>query len=393
MKIAILIERADPGLGGAERSVRDLAGELNRRGLEATILAATGGCPAEHLTILFPDQKDKRTSLAEFEAALKGHLQTNSYDLIHSTLPISMADVYQPRGGSYRQTLLQNIQSYPNPVSRAYKRAFHSLNTRRTQYLEAEEALLQTNPHVIVAALSEYVKSHFVKHYSLPEERIAVIPNGVSLPAAIDDASVRAFRIQILEAARLPQDQQAILYLFAANNFRLKGLRELILALSRAVKQSSIPLILAAAGSGKPAPYRNLAWMQNVDTHVVFCGPLTEVHTALTACDAAVLPTWYDPSSRFILEALALAKPVITTKLNGAAEMFESGRHGIVIDRPRNIGALADALLRYADPEAIQQASNAIREDTLREKVSIGRHAEQLISLYKRILRRKNGTT
>lgn len=392
MKIAILTERANIALGGAERSVRDLAGELKRRGLEVTILAAAGDSDSEDLHILCPDQKGKRTPLSVYEEALKKHLQNHRYDLIHSTLPILSADVYQPRGGSYRQTLIQNIRSYPNPLGRLFKRAFHSLNRRRTEYLRAEENLLRTNPHVIVAALSEYVKGHFVRHYGLTEDRITVIPNGVQLPQRADLETLTAIRKQILKQADLEQDFDAIIFLFAANNFRLKGLRELILALSKAARITSAPLVLAVAGKGNQAPWRNLAWLKGIDSRVVFLGPLPDLAAALEAADATVLPTWYDPSSRFILEALALRKPVITTAFNGAAEFVRSGRHGSVIDRPGNIEALADALIGLSSRESIEQKTRAITEDNLREKVSIARHAELLISLYKKILDRKNKT-
>lgn len=392
MKIAILTERADVTLGGAERSVRDLSGELKRRGLDVTVLAATGDSDSDNLHILCPNQKFKRTPLAVFEEALTNHLRSHHYDLIHSTLPILSADVYQPRGGSYRQTLIQTIRSYPNPLSRLFKRTFHSLNQRRTEYLKAEENLLRTNPKVIVAALSEYVKGHFVRHYRLPEDRIAVIPNGVSLPQQATAETLTALRNRILDRTGPGHNPDAIIFLFAANNFRLKGLRELILALSKTARITLTPLNLAVAGKGNQAPWRNLAWLKGIDQRVVFIGPLPDLAAALEACDAAVLPTWYDPSSRFILEALALGKPVITTAFNGAAEFIQHGRHGFVIDRPGNIEALTDALIGLSSRETLEQRTRAITEDNLREKVSIARHAEQLISLYKKILDRKNKT-
>jgi glycosyltransferase involved in cell wall biosynthesis len=83
---------------------------------------------------------------------------------------------------------------------------------------------------------------------------------------------------------------------------------------------------------------------------------------------------------------LAVAKPVITTRYNGAAELFVNNRHGIVIDSPENIEALAEAMSFYADPANVEQAANAIVEDNLREKISIGRHAKQMVELYQSIL-------
>jgi UDP-glucose:(heptosyl)LPS alpha-1,3-glucosyltransferase len=102
-----------------------------------------------------------------------------------------------------------------------------------------------------------------------------------------------------------------------------------------------------------------------------------------------VLPTFYDPCSRFILEALAAGKPVITTRFNGASELFTNNRHGRVIDRPDNITALADALAHFTEPANIQRASQAIMEDNIKQKVSISRAAGQLKEVYDAILAKR----
>ena len=112
LNVAIIIERTEVGLGGAERSVSELTAELRRQGVAATILAAKGE-PGEHTKILCGDFTGKRVPLKMFEKSVRRHLETTPYDIVHSTLPLSIADIYQPRGGSYRQAMLQNIVSYP----------------------------------------------------------------------------------------------------------------------------------------------------------------------------------------------------------------------------------------------------------------------------------------
>ena len=109
----------------------------------------------------------------------------------------------------------------------------------------------------------------------------------------------------------------------------------------------------------------------------------------MSITDVAVLPTFYDPSSRFILEALAAGKPVITTKFNGATDLFENNRHGKVIDTPENIDALAEAIRYFTDTNNIEKTSQAIIEDNLKENISIGRAAGELMTVYESILQRK----
>ena len=75
--------------------------------------------------------------------------------------------------------------------------------------------------------------------------------------------------------------------------------------------------------------------------------------------------------------------------------MFVDNRHGAIIDSPNNIKKLAEAIKHFTNTENIQNASQAIVEDNLKEKISIRRSAEKLQSLYEQIIeiRRLNTDT
>ena len=146
---------------------------------------------------------------------------------------------------------------------------------------------------------------------------------------------------------------------------------------------------LAVVGEGRIDGPQRLARRLGGEDRVVFLGPLNQVQNAIAAADVGILPTFYDPSSRFILETLAAGKPVVTTRFNGAADHFTDGRHGIVVDSPYNIPALAEAIRYFTVPENLRRAAQAIAQDRLAEKISICRVANELLGVYERILERK----
>ncbi len=387
IKTALIIERADIALGGAERSVFELASQLSLLDVKVTVLAAKGQTTAKNINILCAERPGKRTSLADFEKVLINHLIENRYDIIHSTLPFDFADIYQPRGGSYPEAIIRNAASYQNRLISSYKLITHYANLRRSALLRAEGQLCQDSGRTIVAAVSEYVKRQFKQHYDLCDERIVVIPNGVKPHKKINTEEADALRRQIFAALDITEADDPAKFLFVANNFRLKGLSGLIGAVALTSRRKTTrPIYLVVAGVGSSRKYRHLAKKLGVSDRIVFLGRLRHIQNALSISDVAVLPTWYDPCSRYILEALAAAKPVITTRYNGAAELFVNNRHGIVIDSPDDVEALAEAMSFYADPANVKQAANAIVEDNLREKISIGRHAKQMVELYQSIL-------
>lgn len=385
MKIALIIERMDIQLGGAERSISELSQALSDQGLDVTLLAARGRSDSIHGHVLC-EGSGNRTSHTTFAKALKTHLCSHSYDIVHSVLPFDFADIYQPRGGTYAETIEQNAASFQNPLVANIKRRLAFTNRRRQQWLAAERSLSSGPKGPVIAALSQYVVRQFKQHYRTPDDRVVLITNGVRIPPAFDLDSVDAFRMTLFDRLNLPSESSAVLFLFAAHNFRLKGLKPLLHAFAHARRSNRVLLI---AGHGNQAPYHRLIEKLGLQHQVLFLGNVSTVELALAVSHVAVLPTFYDPASRFIIEALAAYKPVITTRFNGACDLFEPNRHGLVIDTPTDIPALALALNTLTDNETRHTMTDAIRQDHLRQKVGIDRVAQELIDLYTAILIKK----
>jgi UDP-glucose:(heptosyl)LPS alpha-1,3-glucosyltransferase len=380
-KVAIIIERTDIALGGAERSISEVTDALSALGLEVHLLAAKGACGSANTHILCQDSSGKRATLATFAAAIQQHLAKTHYDVVHSVLPLDFADLYQPRGGTYAESMLRNAASYANPLVRLYKRATSCANLRRMELLRAERRLCQGSKGPVVAALSQYVVDQLHRHYATSPERVVLTLNGVATGGKVDADEVQALHSRIAGATR----RDPIVFLFAAHNFRLKGLDRLI----RALALTESPACLAVVGAGKIDSYQRLARRLGVESRIAFLGPLKQVRSAIAAADVGILPTFYDPSSRFILEALAAGKPVITTRFNGATDHFTDGRHGVVIDSPDNVPALAEAIRHFTVADNIRRAAQAIVEDKLAENISIRRVASELLGVYERIQERK----
>ena len=393
MKIAIIMERADTALGGAERSVFELAAALSALGLGVDILAAKGEGSGGNVHVLCPEGSGPRVNYFVFEKEVRRHLAGRTYDIAHSVLPFDFADVYQPRGGTYAESILRNAASYRNAFVESYKRLTAFTNLRRGVLLRADRKLARRADGPVIIAISQYVAEQFKRHYRMDSQRIVLIPNGVKTDEPVDSRRATELRRQIAAELGATEVQNATLFLFVANNFRLKGLAPLVEAMSAAIsRDTQRKPCLIVAGAGGTSKYRRLArklGLYEGGKKMVFLGQLSHMRDVLSIIDVAVLPTYYDPSSRFILEALAAGKPVITTRFNGAAELFVNERHGKVIDSPDNVEALTAAICHCADADNMRTAAQAIIEDNLKEEISVGRVAKQLTTVYESILQEK----
>lgn len=86
---------------------------------------------------------------------------------------------------------------------------------------------------------------------------------------------------------------------------------------------------------------------------VDYLGDAEDVRPAIAAADCVVLPSYREGLPRTLLEAAAMAKPVIATDVPGCRHAVSAGVTGLLC-APRDAGALAQAMARMLDmtPEA-----------------------------------------
>jgi glycosyltransferase involved in cell wall biosynthesis len=70
-----------------------------------------------------------------------------------------------------------------------------------------------------------------------------------------------------------------------------------------------------------------------------------DVRAPMADADVIVLPSYREGTSRVLLEAAALARPMITTDVPGCRDVVEDGVAGLLC-RVKDAGSLADAMRR-----------------------------------------------
>ena len=105
------------------------------------------------------------------------------------------------------------------------------------------------------------------------------------------------------------------------------------------------------------------------------------------AADFLVHPTYYDPCSRVVLEALSARLPCLTTRFDGAGEVVAEAGSGVVVDTPDDVEAIVDGVGRRSDAGTRE----LMRANTLSvaQRITMRRHAEEILAIYAGAL--KNG--
>ncbi len=80
---------------------------------------------------------------------------------------------------------------------------------------------------------------------------------------------------------------------------------------------------------------------------VEYLGHADDVRQHVAAADCVVLPSYREGTPRSLLEAAAMARPLVTTDVPGCREVVNEAVNGFLC-RPRDAADLADKLLRFA---------------------------------------------
>ena len=98
---------------------------------------------------------------------------------------------------------------------------------------------------------------------------------------------------------------------------------------------------------------------------VEYLGTAADVRPIISAAHVCVLPSYGEGMSRFLLEALATGRAVVTTDVPGCRDTVDPGRNGLLVPA-RDPVALADAMLSLLDDpgqlESMGRRSRAMAE-------------------------------
>jgi glycosyltransferase involved in cell wall biosynthesis len=252
-------------------------------------------------------------------------------------------------------------------------------NAKIRLYNRLEQKLLESADHVISVSpqLAETMRE------------IRGDKNGVSLVLnAVDEAAIpgkgageaNAIRQQCLGDAA---DTGILLGSFGRLSPE-KGHRVLLEAMARI--DTTLPLALLVVGEGQERPALELMAEQlGIGERVFFAGQRANMRDYYEAIDLYVLPSLSEGLPFVVLEAMALEKPVLATRVGAIAEVIEEGSNGWMIPPGESdtMAAALNSLLK--DRSKLKEAGQRARE-MLYPKFSPQRQASEVIGIYQEVL-------
>jgi glycosyltransferase involved in cell wall biosynthesis len=278
------------------------------------------------------------------------HQPTTAYAALRAAARHNLPIVYTCHSLSFEEFFSRH------PVRKLWFRPMRWLNAMARRWVE--QAVLRRSWRIV--ALSEYTVEKLYHAYSIPRERVEVIPGGVDL------AKFHAGANKVGLRSRLGLPADAFTLLSVRNLEPRMGLDRLVAAMRVVV--SRIPgayLVIGGEGAlqqGLSALAERLA----LGSHIRFCGFIQEKDLAeyYQAADLFVLPSQdLEGFGMVTLEAMACGLPVIGTPVGGTREIL-GGFDPHYLLRGCSVEALAEGILAHYEQisTAPQRALEVSRE-------------------------------
>jgi len=379
MKIGLVVEHFDPRRGGLEQWSWQFVQALQNRGHQVWVISRSF-CPEADRLGICCCQTPPGLSRVGFAQVAEQWLRQLDLDIIHDTGAGWYCDVFQPHWGSWLALTERKLLLLPRWL-RPCKRWVMRCLPRYREIRRLLEGQYRSDGRLFLA-LSAQAARDFQHFHSVPPEHIRVVHNGVDIQR-FHPANRTRWRSEIRR--KFGVDEETLLVLIVAHNFRLKGVPTVLEAVRRlAVRGRQVQLWVV--GGRRQGACNGWMGRRKGQGPVCFLGPVEDTAPYYAAADLYVHPTLYDTFSLVVLEAMASGLPVITSRFNGVHELLHSGVEGYVLDDPLEVEELVRKIEICSEKGIRQQMGQSARR--LAEQHPFERNVEEILQIYQEVLSR-----
>ncbi len=231
----------------------------------------------------------------------------------------------------------------------------------------------RTLPHHVLTT-SDRIAGRLIEELSIPAARVSCIPTGIDLQRFHPSRSGT-----VREQLGLSEGVPLIGMISVLRSW--KGHATFLDAAKELLAQRSLHFVIAGDGPGRAEiteKIERMPWRG----HVTLLGHRPDVENVLASLDVLVLPSYaHEGIPQIILQAQAIARPVVATRIGGIPEVVRDGVTGLLIE-PRDSSALAASIARLLDDAALRDRLGQAARTYAEAHHGIDRMGGRLLELY-----------
>jgi L-malate glycosyltransferase len=268
---------------------------------------------------------------------------------------------------------------YRNPpilLTEHVRRQPDNVSARR---LVVSRMFLESRDRIVAASLS--VRQALLLNEGIPSEQVEVIYHGVVPPPTVADGDRESVRRElgvesdsflILQIARFEPSQNHVLAIHTLEQVvrSLPGTR------------------LALIGNGpEERMIRELVRQRRLESHVLFLGSRPDHSRLLVASDLVLQTGDHGGDLSVLIQALAMERPVVATRVGGVDEVVEDRTCGLIASQG-DYGALGENILRLGASPALRKQFGSRGRQRVDQMFSEANTSHRYSTMYSRMLSR-----
>ena len=235
--------------------------------------------------------------------------------------------------------------------------------------------------------LSEALRQALIERHKIPEEKVVKIYNGIELDEynpGLKEA--RSEKLEVRRGFRLENDVPVIGAI--GRLVWQKGFEYLIRAIPKVTEVFPETRFLIVGEGPLKDKLKVKGEKLKVADSIIFTGFRSDIKQILTSIDLLVMPSLLEGLPMALLEGMAMAKPIVATKIEGITEVLEDGKTGLLVP-PKNTDALAGAIIQILNNKTKSNLLGQNARKMVEEKFSVEKMVEQIEWLYEGLLNEK----
>jgi len=354
-------------LSGAPISLMLLANEMKQRGHDVTFVSPKNGPLISqfnncNLKMFFAEGKGFNKWF--YSKNLYNFIKDKKFDIAHVNTSLATFGAK-----AAKEAGIPVIWHIREDLSRAEKKILKAI---------------QKYSNLIISPSTD-IKNFITKNIKIETDKVKIIPNGIDINKIMERLLTKT---EVKRALNIPDDA-AVIGMVGTIEPRKDPETYIKAASLAAASNNNVFFILM----GNPLPghekhlkkSKDLAARLKLNDKFIFIKAGEDVMDIINAMDIFVLPSLWEGMPRVILEAMALAKPVITTNVGGNPEIVINNKTGLIVP-PKSAESLAMAIKTLLDneEESVRMGKNG--QKSIYNNFSLKIHTDRIESLYKEII-------
>lgn len=304
--------------------------------------------------------------------ALYRLMKREKYDVVHVHTPIA----------AVLGRVAARLAGVPHVIYTAHGYFFHegmSKSTYQMYYTLEKWFARHMTDYLLLQSREDYELS-VQDSFSSQAERILHIGNGVDLTERFHPRHVTREKVQSIKSSLGLRDDHVVIT-YVGRMVSEKGIFELLEAFRKLAGEfPSLRLLLVGDVSSSERDQRGQNFVELCRQHpqIIMAGFRTDIPELMAASDIFVLPSHREGLPRSIIEAMAMAKPIVATNIRGCREEVRDGVNGFLVE-PKQVcplyAALKKLVLDSRLREAFGQNSRSIALEHFDERMVLAKQA------------------